>query len=95
MARGCSEAMSWKSKFVRQLAEVNCWMVRLLKCDWCLLLHSRLRMCRSELIRELTDVNCWLLCLLKCWLVLPCVTIANLLISEIISWESESVRGVV
>ena len=55
---------------------------------------SRLGLCKLELMKELTEVNCWLLCLLKCWLALSCVTIANLLISEIISWKSESVRGI-
>ena len=32
MGRACPEAISWKLKLVRQLAEVNCWMDCLLKC---------------------------------------------------------------
>ena len=88
--------MSWKSKFVSVLAEVNCWVFCLLKGVWfCLLLQSRLCLCKSEIMKELTEVNCLLLCLLKCWLVLSCVTIANWFISEVISWKSESVTGVV
>ena len=57
-------------------------------------LQSWIGLCKFELMRELAEVNCWLLCLLKCWLARSCVTIANLLISEVISWKSESVRRI-
>ena len=55
-------------------------------------LQSWIGLCKFELMRELAEVNCWLPCILKCWLARSCVTIANLLISEVISWKSESVR---
>ena len=94
--RELAHAMSWKSKFVSVLAELNCLVFCLLKGVWfCLLLQSRLGLCKPELMKELAEVNCLLICLLMYWLVLSCVTIANWFISEVISWKSESVTGVV
>ena len=61
MGRGCFDAISWKSKLVRQLADVNCWMVCLLKCGPLMLFVTiatwslfKIRSWKPELAR------CWL-----------------------------------
>ena len=62
---GCLEAISWKSNLVRKLAEVNCWLLCLLKCGSVMLFAaiaiwslSKTRSWKSELMRELTEVDC-------------------------------------